>query len=72
MIVFQSCFFAWKYIKIMFFFYFFKLFFISVHQNDKKKHEKINFKQKNKKLPNLYLKRNTKHELRVVTSVDLR
>jgi len=54
------------------FFYFFKLFFISVHQNDKKKHEKINFKQKNKKLPNLYLKRNTKHELRVVTSVDLR
>jgi hypothetical protein len=34
--------------------------------------KKLILNKKNQKLPNLHLKCNTKHELRVVTSVDLR
>jgi len=45
-------FFILKYIKIIFFFIFLKIFLISVHQNDIKTPKNINLKQKNKKISN--------------------
>jgi hypothetical protein len=52
--LFFKVFFIQKYIKIIFFLFFKKLFLISAYQNNLKTPEKNNLKEKNKKISNYF------------------